>query len=357
MIDLDRQEQLIVTRTTKVFDPDGSISYIWSLDAPIVGAYASGAKINYVAFPVTVMRSAKVGEKTLIVDSETFIVPGDQAFFISRPASTLVSTPVVEVTSVSKDSVISMKRSRWLVSVAELHQDVSVNDYMYLRALVAYRSTLAPLPTMSGPYVFDIAGGKTFGSGSDDLKISAEFHNNDITYSVGGRHSEAISLPIRSGDISLWRFEMGKIKIKSLDNVVVTLDENGECAFGVELPVEVNVELDWIIEGQLSFMQLQTDDNIVINSDQTVNVRWSGKTRKMVLLLAGAAGSKISISTNPIRRGYRSMQYSYVAQTHTTESWSGSHLQLKPLLKQLIDSVAHDVDQNSIELSSGGIIL
>jgi hypothetical protein len=210
---------------------------------------------------------------------------------------------------------------------------------------------------MSGPYVFDVVGGKTFGLGSDKLSVTAEFHNYDIATSTAGRNEVGLSLPIRAGDACLWRFEYGYAMPRSLDQIELNLDDDGQCAFGFELPNPALLEIDWLLTGQLELERLVVDGEVAFESGSASNIRWTGTAQRVVLVFAGGAKAKINISTNPIRRGYRSMSYSYVANTHPAESWSGGHLLLKPLLKQLGDSVACNADRSALVLNSGGFIL
>lgn len=357
MFDVDRREQVIITSYQPFFEADGSTTYVLNLDAALVGNYATETRLNYIAFPATVVRTAKAGSTEVIVDADTFIVPGDKAFTVSRPMTTLVSTPETTVLSVTKEAAITQNRTRWRVQLSEIVEDVSVNSYIYFRAFVAYRSARVPLPSMSGPYVFDVVGGKTFGLGSDKLSVTAEFHNYDISTSTAGRNEVGLSLPIRAGDACLWRFEYGYATPRSLDQIEINLDDDGQCALGFELPTPALLEIDWLITGQLELERLIVDREVAFESSSASSVRWTGTAQRVVLVFAGGAKAKINISTNPIRRGYRSMSYSYVANTHPAESWSGGHLLLKPLLKQLSDSVACNVDHSALVLNSGGFIL
>jgi hypothetical protein len=357
MFDVDRREQVIITSFQPFFEADGSTTYVLNLDAVLIGNYAVETRLNYIAFPATVVRAAKAGSIEVIVDADTFIVPGDRAFTVSRPMTTLVSTPETTVLSVTKEAAITQNRTRWRVTMSEIVEDISVNSYIYFRAFVAYRSARVPLPSMSGPYVFDVAGGKTFGLGSDKLSVTAEFHNYDITTSTAGRNEVGLTLPIRAGDACLWRFEYGYAMPRSLDQIELNFDDEGQCAFGFELPMPAQLEIDWLLAGQLELERLIVDGEVAFESNEASNIRWTGTAQRVVLVLAGGARAKINVSTNPIRRGYRSMSYSYVANTHTAESWSGGHLMLKPLLKQLGDSVACNADHSALVLNSGGFIL
>lgn len=357
LFDLGRQEQVVVTRYQPFFEADGSTTYVLFLDAALVGNYTADTLLNYVAFPATVVRAAKAGTTELLVDADTFLVPGDKAFTISRPMVTIVSTPETTVKAVAKDAAITQNRTRWRVTVDEIVEDVAVNSFIYFRALVAYKSARVPLPSMSGPYVFDVAGGKTFGLGQDKLQVTAELHNYDIETSTAGRNEVGLTLPIRAGDACLWRFEYGTAVPRTLDNIELQLDDAGQCSFGFELPIAAQIELDWLLTGQLDLEAIYVDNEKIIDNAGVANIRWTGLCQRLMIVLAGGARSKISVSTNPIRRGYRSMSYSYVANTHPAESWSGGHLLLKPLLKQLADSVACNADRSALALNSGGFIL
>lgn len=357
LFDIARIEQTVVTRYQAIFETDGSTTYVLYLDAPLLGNYAVDTRLNYIAFPATVVRAAKPGETELIVDVDTFIVPGDRLFFVSRPMATIITTPETKVTAASRDAVITQQRSRWRVTVNEIVENVAVNSFAYLKTLVAYRSARVPLPSMSGPYVFDVAGGKTFGVGSDELLVTAEFHSYDIDTATASRNEVGVTLPIRAGDLCLWRFEHGHMTPRSLDVIELELDELGQAAFGVELPMPVPVEIDLLISGQAELEQLVIDDVITLDFGTPTNVKWSGAAQRIEFRFAGGASARLNISTNPIRRGYRSMNYSYVANTHAAESWSGGHLMLKPVFKQLEDSIAHNSDRSALVLSSGGIIL
>jgi hypothetical protein len=357
LFDISRQEQVVVTRYQPFFEADGSTTYVLFLDAPLLGNYTADSLLNYVAFPATIVRAAKAGTTELIVDADTFLVPGDRAFTISRPMTTIVSTPETTVKSIVKEAAITQNRTRWRVIVDEIVEDVAVNSFVYFRALVAYRSARVSLPGMSGPYAFDVAGGKTFGLGQDKLQVTVELHNYDIETSTAGRNEVGMSLPVRAGDVCLWRFECGTATPRSLDNIEIQLDDAGQCSFGFELPVATQIELDWLLTGQLELESIYVDNKKIIDNSGVANIRWSGLCRRLMIVLAGGAKTKINVSTNPIRRGYRSMSYSYVANTHPAESWSGGHLLLKPLLKQLSDSVACNADQSALTLNSGGFIL
>ena len=353
-IDVAREEQALVTALQQVVDATGLKLWHWTLDHALFNSFAVGAQVNFVAFPVTTIASVEVGDTALTVDSPYFIVPGDQMFQLSQPATTFVSTPRIDVASVSQVAQIDVSTTRWSLTVEPATFGADRSDTLYVAANVAYRSIRVPLDDMSGPYLADLMGGKTFGTGSDGLSISLDFYGGNSHSATVARNELAVSPPIRAGDAALWSRSTGSITVISLDEVEFKLDASGNFATAFELPISTSIGLDWIVKHGTGSFNLLADGVSVRSSD---NLAWSGVVRRLELRLIGNANDVWRVTTNPIRVGYRSVQYSYVVSTKPEEIWNGTCVMLKPLIKQLSNSLAHDRDGENISVNSGAIVL
>jgi hypothetical protein len=353
-IDIAREEQALVTALQQVVDATGLKLWHWTLDHALLNSFAVGAQVNFVAFPVTTIASVSVGDTTLTVDSPYFIVPGDQMFQLSQPATTFVSTQHVDVTAVSQIAQIDVSTMRWSLTIEPTTFDADYSSTLYIAANVAYRSIRVPLDDMSGPYLADLMGGKTFGSGSDGLLISLDFYGGNSRSTTVTRNELAVSAPIRAGDAALWSQSTGSIIAISLDEIEFKLDTSGNFATAFELPISTSISLDWIVKRGAGSFNLLADGVSVRSSD---NLAWTGTVRRLELRLTGNANDTWRVATNPIRVGYRSVQYSYMISTKPEEVWNGTCVILKPLIKQLSNSLAHDRDGENVSVNSGAIIL
>lgn len=357
MIDISRTEQAIVVMLEQTTEPDGSKIWSWTLDHELSNAFPVGATVNFLAFPVLAVRDVPQGSIDLVVDSSEFIVPGDTIFTVSKPAATLVSSPSSDVLNSKFVTQVDADASRWALEVQPVTSDISAGDILYVTAAVAYRSARIPLKDMSGPYLADMMGGKTFGEGDDKLTMSFEFFGGLGLSTVSRRNEVVTSLPVRSGDTALWTVGHGTIRARSQDHIELVLDRDGNFNVGIELPIETPISLDWIVQRGYGRIALFIDELPVIDMSDLSNIRWSGQVKKRIeLRVSGSAFDNWSVVTNPVRTGFRSVQYSYVAQVKSEEVWSGTFVILKPLLKQLSDSIAHNNDRNALEISSGGFI-
>jgi hypothetical protein len=310
--------------------------------------------VNFVAFPVTTTASVSIAGTTLTVDSPYFIVPGDQMFQLSQPASTFVSTPRVNVTAATQIAKIDVSTDRWTLTIDPATFAADPSSILYVAANIAYRSIRVPLDDMSGPYLADLMGGKTFGSGSDGISISLNFYGGNSHSAIVSRNELAVSSPIRVGDVALWSLSTGSVTVRSLDEIELKLDSDGNFATAFELPISTSISLDWIMKHGNGSFNLFADGVSVLSSGI---LAWTGTARRLELRLAGNANDVWRITTNPIRVGYRSVQYSYVVSVKPEEVWNGTCVMLKPLIKQLSSSLAHDRDGENISVNSGAIVL
>jgi hypothetical protein len=357
LLDLNKTEQAVLTSLEERTEPDNTKAWYWTIDHGLANAFAVGTSINFVAFPLILVRDLSIGDTTVIAESVDFIVPGDQLFTISMPAMTIISSPYRAVLSAIAIAQVDQNTTRWQIEIDPSVSAASTGDVIYARASVAYKSSRVPLSDLSGPYLVDMMGGKTFGLGSDNLMVSFKFSGGLEYRTTCTRNAVALSLPIRVGDVSLWSIEHGTVRVRSQDHLELLLDKNGGFNIGVEFPMEIPLNIDWIIDRGNGRLALFIDGVSVIDMASATNIRWTGSARTLELRVAGSAFDVWSITTNPVRIGYRSVEYTYVAQTNPEEVWNGTHVVLKPMLKQLAASIASDSSNSSIAISSGGIIL
>jgi hypothetical protein len=353
-IDIAREEQALVVTLQQTVDATGQKLWHWTLDHALLHSFAVDAQVNFVAFPVTTTASVSIAGTTLTVDSPYFIVPGDQMFQLSQPASTFVSTPRVNVTAATQIAKIDVSTDRWTLTIDPATFAADPSSILYVAANIAYRSIRVPLDDMSGPYLADLMGGKTFGSGSDGISISLNFYGGNSHSAIVSRNELAVSSPIRVGDVALWSLSTGSVTVRSLDEIELKLDSDGNFATAFELPISTSISLDWIMKHGNGSFNLFADGVSVLSSGI---LAWTGTARRLELRLAGNANDVWRITTNPIRVGYRSVQYSYVVSVKPEEVWNGTCVMLKPLIKQLSSSLAHDRDGENISVNSGAIVL
>jgi len=352
-INIAQEEQNVVTNIELVTQNDGTQVWYWTLTNVLLGSYAVGDAVTFAAFPVTLTHDVNVGDTSLVVESQYFIVPGDTLFQLTLPAEIYVSSPISNIKGANSLTQVDISTKRWSISVDTLLFQAFAGSILYVSAVVAYSSARVPLSEFSGPYLADMMGGKTLGTGSDNLLLTYNFFSG-LTYTTTvARNAVVFSLPIRISDVALWSIETGNIKPLTQDLASFELDTSGNLAVAVELPFAVPLVVDWVLNKSIGSFALLADGVVVLNSGSII---WSGTAQRLELRISGTPGDTWTISTNQVRVGYRSAQYSYVAQVKAGETWSGTCAMLKPLLKQLSGSFANDFTGDYISVNDGGII-
>jgi hypothetical protein len=229
LIDINKDEIAVVDSIERVMLPSGEIQWDLVLDEGVISPYLKNTTITLRAFPAVLRRAVKVGDTSIVVDSPYNLVPGDKFFTVSRPELIPVASPMTMMTAVESQMQIYASVHRWSATTEINHMEIASDSVIYVEANIGYKSTKLQLPDMSGPYIADVFGGKTFGSSKDDITLSVKFFGAENKVSVVKPNEVVVSLPVRAGDLALWSFERGSCSVLSQDAVDIKLDNNG-CA-------------------------------------------------------------------------------------------------------------------------------
>lgn len=330
-----------------------------TIGTPLQASYSATTQVVFVAFPVTLIQSAIAATKILI-DASAPLVAGDRVATVVQHGSVTSVIDVARVASSTMVFVMSATTTRWLVTTTS-PVTAAAGSTVFVRADTAYLSDEIQLPSLSGPYLIDVAGGKTFGTGDDGLIVSVAFKgSSDVTY-TGPRNTVAISPPIRSGDLACWKYERGSAMLLGLDDVFLTPDATGRLGLGLDLPVFAPVNIDWVVSSSSPLtLNFETDTEttsatVVSGTETAVTLALTGTY--VIIRAISAPGQPIRIKSNPMTAGFNTAQYSYHVSVSGSDVWSGCGLLLKPLTLQASDLLAMDSEQESMSITAGGMIL
>lgn len=357
VIAVNSTEHLIVTKVEQ-FTESGTKYTRYTTKTQVLGVYPIGTSVTFVSFPIQVIQGTDVNTTKILVDSTRAIAVGDILTVASTPAAMTHLTDSTKVTSVK--SVFRFNdRTRYLVQIETPRVPLTNADSVQVRVSTAYVSGELLLPELSGPYLADVIGGKTYGTASESLTISITAPEDGESVQVS-RNGVAITAPVKAGDLALFTHERGTSKAVSEDEIIAELDGDSRWGCGIDLAVAAPLFLDWLVKANSSLtLRVETDagtETITVDAGTTLSVRRQIAATEKFTLRATSAGD-FRIITNPMRDGVRSLRYSYVVKLTGEEVWSGSGLVLKPLLPRLTDARAHNADEDTLYLSSGGVIL
>lgn len=356
-IAISNTEHLIVS-SVEHYVEQGTRLTKYRTSTPVLGVYAAGTAVTFVAFPVTVIQGTDVTADKILVDSARALAVGDVLTLAATPAAMTYLTDAATVIGVQTVFKFT-DRVRYLVSVAAGGLPVTTATGAQVRVHTAYASRELLLPELSGPYVADIIGGKTFGTAAENIVIAVTAPEDGVSQEVR-RNGVAFSLPVKAGDLALLMHENGTSLVVSEDEVLAEVNSNSRWGCGIDLAVAAPIKLNWLIRtsSPLTFI-IETDagtEKVELASGATFSLQRDIPSTQKFTLRASGKGS-FQIITNPMRDGVRSMRYSYVVKLTGDEVWAGAGLVLKPLFPRLGDARAHTTDEDALYLSSGGIIL
>lgn len=357
VIAINSTEHLLVTKVEH-FSELGTKFTRYRTKTQVLGVYPISTPVSFVSFPIQVIQGTDVNQTKLLVDSARALAVGDVLAVANTPAAMTYLADAAKITSV-KTVFRFNDRARYLVQIDTPCVQLTMNDNVQVRVSAAYVSGELLLPELSGPYLADVIGGKTYGTSPEDITMSVTAPEDGESVRVS-RNGVAISAPVKAGDLALFVHERGASKAVSEDEIIAELDHESRWGCGIDMAVAAPLFLDWLVKANSSLtLRIETDagvEIVVVDAGTTLSVRRQLAATEKFTLRATSAGD-FRIITNPMRDGVRSMRYSYVVQLTGDEVWSGAGLVLKPLLPRLTDSRAHNTDEDALYLSSGGIIL
>jgi hypothetical protein len=354
LIDINKDEIAVVDSIERVMLPSGEIQWDLVLDEGVISPYLKNTTITLRAFPAVLRRAVKVGDTSIVVDSPYNLVPGDKFFTVSRPELIPVASPMTMMTAVESQMQIYASVHRWSATTEINHMEIASDSVIYVEANIGYKSTKLQLPDMSGPYIADVFGGKTFGSSKDDITLSVKFFGAENKVSVVKPNEVVVSLPVRAGDLALWSFERGSCSVLSQDAVDIKLDNNGCAGLAHEMPIKAPVILELDID-RASRVWTEADDEKTEERGPGL-FKSTSECRTIKLCIVGVPNDVVRITTNSLRLNYRAMVYSYCSRTKSQESWAGGSLILKPLMRQLNDLLADSDDGDYLNVNNGGLV-
>lgn len=351
-------EHLVVAETRQYTDVDGSKRTQYTTATPILGVYAVGTKVIFESFPLVIVQGTDVISSKILVDSKRVVVVGDTLTLVTTPDAMTYLTDVATITGVQTVFKFT-DRTRYILDISTPKLPITSGLVTHIRVNTAYVSEELQLPELSGPYLADIIGGKTYGTAAENISMSVTAPVDGTSTSVS-RNGVAFSLPVKAGDVSLLTHEFGNSYVVSEDEVKAQPDESTRWGCGIVFAVSAPVHLNWIVTASspLTFM-LETDSGTetieIASGAYAAILKTYAATSK--LILRAVSNGVFRITTNPMRDGIRSFRYSYVVQLTGDEIWSGAGIVLKPLFPRLGSVIASTPDQDGLHISSGGLIL
>jgi hypothetical protein len=358
VIAIANTEHLVVSDTLQTTDVNGNKVTEYTTATAVLGVYDVGTQVTFESFPIQVIQGTDVNNTKILVDSKRVVVVGDVLTLVTTPEALTYLTDVATVTSVQAVFKFT-DRMRYIIGVSLPKLQITSDLVTHVRVNTAYTSEELQLPELSGPYLADVIGGKTYGTAAESISLSVTAPIDGASTSVD-RNGVAFSLPVKAGDLSLLTHEFGNSHVISEDEIVATPESSTRWGCGIIFAVPAPLQLNWIVTASsaLTFM-IETDagtDTIEIASGAYAAVlKTYTKTSK--LILRAVSNGAFHISTNPMRDGIRSFRYSYVVRLTGNEIWSGAGIVLKPLFPRLGDAIASTSDQDGLFISSGGLIL
>lgn len=356
-IAISNTEHLVVTEVTHYVEQGTKLTR-YKTSTAVLGVYAAGTSVTFVAFPIAVIQGTDVTENKVLVDSARALAVGDTITLATTPAAMTYLTDTATITGVQTVFKFT-DHTRYIITIGSTKLPITSSTAAQIRVNTAYVSRELLLPELSGPYLADIVGGKTFGTAAENIVIAVTAPEDGMSKEVT-RNGVALSLPLKAGDIALLTHENGSSHVVSEDEIEADVSENARWGCGIDLAVPAPVRLNWLIRtsSPLNFI-IETDagsETIALASGATFSLQRELEATQKFTLRASGNGS-FRIITNPMRDGVRSMRYSYVVRLTGDEVWSGAGLVLKPLFPRLGDARAHNTDEDTLYISSGGIIL
>jgi len=358
VISISNAEHMIVASTSQYVDVDGSKRTQYTTANQVLGVYDVGTQVTFESFPLTVIQGTDVSTTKILVDSKRVVVVGDILTLVTTPEAMTYLTDVATVTSV-RTVFKFVDRVRYILEISQPRLPITSDTVTHVRVSTAYVSEELQLPELSGPYLADVVGGKTYGTAAEKISLSVTAPIDGSSTSVS-RNGVAFSLPVKAGDLSLLVHEFGGSHVISEDEITATPDASTRWGCGIVFAVPAPLQLNWIVTASspLTFM-IETDDGVetidIASGAYVAVLKTYAQTSK--LILRAVSTGTFHIATNPMRDGIRSFRYSYVVQLTGDEIWSGAGIVLKPLFPRLGDAIASTPDQDGLNISSGGLIL
>lgn len=331
-------------------DPTIKQTYLF-VEKPILNAYNSSCVLNIVGFPIALLNKTPVGSTTLLFDTALMSVPGDMfaRFRYEDNIPVLDAWQSIAYMQDKTEYIDSNTVIRRYYGVLEqpLLRELDVTSTVFIKAIPAYQSKIIPID-LSGDYRVDAFTGKTFGTGSDKLKLSISLYDAVKTETTSQTYEKNNVLSISSflaQDFALWTTGAGTV-IPETQNCKFVLDNEGHFSIG-HVFLQQYLGFKSILSSQDAFKVFVTTPSGRIKYESQANqvmFEVSEVCDHLIIDIVGTPGTHINVVNLDSTARVSYLSYTYCADIAQSESWEGSCLILKPCFDRITDLYSNTDD-------------
>lgn len=358
---LNSQEYVVVSsqeyrRDTQ--DPTQKQTYLFT-EKPILQAYNSSCVLSIVGFPMSLLNTTQAGSTVLLFDTAMMAVPGDMfARFRYEDNIPVIDAwqTITYMQDKSEYTNTDVVRRYYAVLDQPLQRTLDVTDTVFIKALPAYQSKTLPVD-LNGDYRLDAFTGKTFGTGSDKLKLSVTLYDATKTEVASQTYAKNDVLSISAflaQDFVLWTTGTGSVRVNKA-NAEFFLDAQGHFSTG-NVFVEQYLGFKTVIKGLDAFtvfVTTNTGRRRFDSLDNQVMFEVAEVCDHVIIDITGTPGTQLNVSNADSASRISYLAYTYCADIALSESWEGSCLVLKPCFDRVTDLYSNTDD---IVLDTGIIL-
>lgn len=331
-------------------DPTIKQTYLF-LEKPVLNAYDSSCVLNIVGFPISLLNKTPAGSTTLLFDTALMAVPGDMfaRFRYEDNIPVLDAWQSIAYMQEKTEYLESNATIRRYYSVLEqpLLRDLDVTSTVFIKALPAYQSRIIPID-LTGDYRVDAFTGKTFGTGSDKLKLSISLYDavkQELSSQTYEKNTVLSVSAFLAQDFALWTTGAGLV-VPDSTKCKFVLDNAGHFSIG-HVFLQQYLGFKTMLSGQDAFKVFVTTPSGRRQFESQANqvmFEVAEMCDHVIIDIVGTPGTQINVVNSDAASRVSYLSYTYCADIALSESWEGSCLILKPCFDRITDLYSNTDD-------------
>jgi len=209
------------------------------LDSLLLADHPAGQAVYHYSNPIKTEGNYSAGATTIVVDATTFIVRGDHVAISSRPTITL-SFQEYRVNDYRLVSIVNGIYQYQVTLDRGIHRSLDDEEIIQLRAFMAYKSTVLPLPVndsfmrqIRGPFLLDWLSAP-FIRKTEILETQTIQRYSASRAEIGppletGKNQVILDLSIQSNQFLFWERVLGDVNYDgTLKRLLIYFNDDGK---------------------------------------------------------------------------------------------------------------------------------